>query len=103
MWLLHTGYSKEYEVLLEYYDDLANNLPTKNIANKLIAKQIITHDDQEEINHKSRSQDQASYVLNLVARSLQTDNNYFYLLLDIMDEYGGVARTLASKIRERLK
>ena len=99
------GNSKQkYEVLRQHSYELANILPVNNIINKLIAAKIITFDDGEEIKSLPKSQDRASFVLNLVAKSLQagiTDD--FDSLLRIMDEYEGAVAKVATKIKEGLK
>ena len=88
----------------EYFDELANILPVNNVINKLISAKIITTDDSEEVKGLSKSQDKASFVLNVIAKSLKagfTDD--FYSLLRIMEEYDGTVAKEAGKIRERLK
>ena len=103
-YLLYIGISKEYEVFCIYSDKLATVLPTQNMISKLIFKQIITFSDRKEIYGLSKSQDQALFVLNLVEKSLKINkNDYFYSLLDIMEEYGGVVTQLSNEIKERLK
>ena len=90
-------------MLREYNDELANILPVNNIMNKLIAEQIITRDDKEEIKGLPKSKDRASHVLDIVAKSLQagiTDD--FYSLLGIMEQYEGAVAKVANKIREGL-
>ena len=97
------GNAKEFKVFREYSDELANILPVNNIMNKLIAAQIITYDDSEEIKGLPKSKDRASSVVNKVAKSLQagiTDD--FYSLLRIMEEYEGAVAKVANKIREGL-
>ena len=88
-------------MLRKHSDELANILPVNNIINKLISAKIITFDDGEEIKSLPKSRDRASFVLNLVAKSLQagiTDD--FDSLLEIMDEYGGAVAKIANKIRK---
>ena len=87
-----------------YSETLATILPIQNMLPKLISAQIITYSDREEIDGLSRSQDKALFVLNLVDKSLRINKkDYFYLLLDIMEEYGGVVTQLSNEIKERLK
>ena len=100
---LYVGNAKEFKIFREYSDELANILPVNNIMNKLIAAQIITHDDSEEIKGLAKSKDRASHVLDIVAKSLKagiTDD--FYSLLRIMEEYEGAVAKVANKIREGL-
>ena len=98
------GNSKEYEVFLESYDKLANILPVTNLINKLISAKIINFEDSEEIKGLSISQEKASIVLNIVAKSLRADStDDFYSLLSIMEEYEGTVAKVAKEIRERLK
>ena len=97
------GNSKESKVLREYNDELANILPVNNIMSKLIAEQIITRDDKEEIKGLAKSKDRASHVLDIVAKSLKADiTDDFYSLLRIMEEYEGAVAKVANKIREEL-
>ena len=98
------GNSKEYEVFRESYDKLTNILPATNLINKLISAKIITFEDSEEIKGLSKSQEKASVVLNIVAKSLRADStDDFYSLLSIMEEYEGTVAKVAKEIRERLK
>ena len=102
--LFYIGNSKEYEVFCIYSEKLATVLPTQNMIPKLISAQIITFSDREEIYGLSKSEDQALFVLNLVDKSLKINKkDYFYSLLDIMEEYGGVVTQLSNEIKERLK
>lgn len=79
-------------------------MPIQNILPKLIAAEIITYSDREEIDSRPKTQDKASFVLNLVDKSLQADNKqYFYSLLNIMKKYGGPVTQLANEILEKLK
>ena len=78
-------------------------LPTTNIIHLLVSAQIITTDDIEEINGMSRSKEKSSYVLRIVAKSLETDiTSSFYALLDVMENYGGDVTTLTNDIRSAL-
>ena len=98
------GNSKEYEVFRESYDKLANILPATNVINKLISTKIITFEDSEKIKGLSISQEKASVVLNIVAKSLRAGStDDFYSLLSIMEEYEGAVAKIAKEIRERLK
>ena len=98
------GNSKEYKVFRESYDKLANILPATHLINKLIAAKIITFEDSEEIKGLSISQEKASVVLKIVAKSLRAGStDDFYSLLSIMEEYEGTVAKVAKEIRERLK
>ena len=96
------GNSKnKYAVLRKYSDELANILPVNNIMNKLISANIITYDDMEEIKSLPKSRDKASFVLSLVAKSLQAGITDDYdSLLRIMDEHGGAAAKIAKQLAE---
>ena len=75
-------------------------MPTTNISHQLVSAQIITTDDIEEIAAIPRSKEKASYVLRIVARSLEVGMTpSFYALLHIMENYGGDSTTLANDIK----
>ena len=87
-----------------YSGKLATILPIQNMLPQLIAAQIITYSDREEIGGLPKAQDKALFVLNLVDKSLKINKkDYFYSLLDIMEEYGGVVTQLSNEIKKRLK
>ena len=70
--------------------------------NKLISANIIGFDDSEEIKSLPTEKDKASFVLNMVAKSLQAGIiDDFYSLLRIMKEYEGASAVL--KIAAKLE
>ena len=78
-------------------------LPTTNITHLLVSAQIITTDDIEEINGMSRLKEKSSYVLRIVAKSLEVGvTTSFYALLDVMENYGGDVTALTKDIRSAL-
>ena len=78
-------------------------MPTTNISHQLVSVKVITTDDIEEITAISRSKEKASYVLRIVARSLEAGiTSSFYALLNIMENIGGDVSVLASNIRTAL-
>ena len=92
------------KVFREYSDRLANILPVNNIINELISVNIISFDDSEEIKSLSKEKDEASFVLNKVAKSLKVDvTDDFYSLLRIMEDCPGAVAIVANEVRERLK
>ena len=98
-----TGGFTENEVFKKFYSQLVSLLPTTNISHQLVSAKVITTDDIEEITSISRSKEKASYVLRIVARSLEGGiTSSFYTLLDIMENFGGDVSALASSIRTAL-
>lgn len=94
---------KENDVFKAFYEKLTCILPTSNVSPQLVAEGIITIDDNEEITSMKRSQEKASFVLRLIAKSLQADvTRSFYALLGIMKKYGGDVALLADDIRKAL-
>lgn len=88
----------------KYYSKLSTILPTKNILHKLIAKEVITRSDREEIDDMPKSEEKASKVLSIVDAALEVGyTEHFYSLLTIMKEYGGIVTNVANEILEELK
>ena len=97
------GVMKENDVFKEFYGKLTCILPTTNISPQLVAEGIITIDDNEEITSMKRSQEKASFVLRIIAKSLQAGiTRSFYALLVIMEKYDGDVALLAKDIRQAL-
>ena len=98
-----TGAFIEKEVFKRFYGQLVGVLPVMNISHQLVSAQIITTDDTEEIGLIPRSKEKASFVLRIVGNSLEVGITLsFYVLLDIMEKYGGDVTLLASDIRRAL-
>ena len=94
---------KENDVFKAFYEKLTCILPTSNILPQLVAERIISIDDEEEITSMKRSQEKASFVLRIIAKSLQASITHsFYVLLVIMEKYGGDVALLANDIRQAL-
>ena len=94
---------KENNVFKTFYDKLICVLPTYNISPQLVTERIITIGDDEEITSMKRSQEKASFVLRIIAKSLQAGITHsFYVLLGIMEKYGGDVALLANDIRRAL-
>ena len=88
----------------KYYSKLSTILPTKNILHKLIAKEVITRSDREEIDDMPKSEEKASKVLSIVDAALEVGyTEHFKSLLTIMKEYGGIVTNVANEILEELK
>ena len=103
LYLPLTGGYIENEVFKKFYSQLVSLLPTTNISHQLVSAKVITTDDIEEITAITRSKEKASYVLRIVARSLEADiTSSFYALLNIMENFGGDVSALASNIRTAL-
>ena len=97
------GISKENKVFNKFYSDLVKVLPIKNIKYRLVPPRILTHDDIEEITRLKESTKQSSYVLEIIAKSLDANiTTSFYALLKIMEEYGGDVSVLGKNIQKAL-
>ena len=97
------GISKENKVFNKFYSDLVKVLPIKNIKYRLVPPRILTHDDIEEITCLKESTKQSSYVLEIIAKSLDANiTTSFYALLKIMEEYGGDVSVLGKNIQKAL-
>ena len=97
------GISKENKVFKRFYSDLVNVLPIKNIKDKLVDPRILTLDDIEEITCLKESTKQSSFVLEIIAKSLDANiTTSFYALLNIMKEYGGDVSVLEKNIQKAL-
>ena len=78
-------------------------LPVKNILQQLVPPKILTLGDIEEIICLKESEKQNSYVLGIIAKSLDANiTASFYTLLDIMKEYGGDVSFLGKNIQKAL-
>lgn len=91
------------EVYYDYYDRLANILPISNITARLVSTRIIDINDQEAISKLHTTKDKIEFVLIKVGQLLKSNaTKNFLSLLEIMEEYGGEAATLASEIKSSL-
>ena len=101
--ILYTGGLIEKYSFKKFFSQLVSMLPTTNITHLLVSAQIITTDDIEEINGMSRSKEKSSYVLRIVAKSLEIDiTTSFYALLDVRENYGSDITALTNDIRSAL-
>ena len=81
------------------YAKLANVLPVKSLSNQLVSEEIITFDEEEEIESIPTSKEKASIVLRTIARSLEAGiTRSYYALLTIMKDHGGDVAVLASQL-----
>jgi len=95
---------KERKVFIKYYEKLISLLPVQSITPGLVTAEVITTNDAEEIRSNVDSAQKASFLLNKIARSL--DSGYpdgFYALLAIMQEKGGDISKLAKDINKELE
>lgn len=102
---IHSGSCMEREVLKTFYHDLVCILPVESILFKLIPQRIITTDDIEKIKHiYILPKEKASYILNIIDRSLEAGvTDSFYILLDLMEEHDNVdVKGLVKDIRRTL-
>lgn len=99
-----TGAVIESEVFRKYYVQLVSILPANDLLHQLVATQVINMADVEEIASISTSREKASYLLRIVARSLEAGiTTSFYALLDIMENYGNfVTAQAANDIKKML-
>ena len=91
---------KEKMVFDRFYHRLIKVLPVKNMIHQLVPAQIITPDEIEEI---SGLENKSSYVLGIIARSLEAGiTRSFYKLIDILNNCGGDVKILAKNIQTAL-
>ena len=96
--------SVEHEVFLKNYSELTGvlNSSITSLSTHFVSKQVITIEDEETI-HQAPIDKAKLFLWKLEAPLKNGINNAFYIMLDVMQQYGNVAvKTVATKLKKEI-